>query len=224
MDLLCQPNVIITSRPNAALPASVKNIDLELETIGFYPDQVKAYLETDPRTKESAVKIQTFLDAHWLMQGLMRIPIQLDALCYTWKDFKGSDVPDTMTRIYSAIEENLWRKDAVRLEKMTEGEAEQALPTEITQNIQPETKFLECLAFNGLCSDVIKFTPEHRDKLVGRFSLTLTVNDTMNRLSFLRSSESSRHEDRSYHFIHLTFSRILCGTISCTALGWKQAP
>ncbi|KAJ6021615.1 peptidase C14 [Penicillium herquei] len=207
MDLLCQPNVIITSRPNAALPASVKNIDLELETIGFYSNQVKAYIEADPRTEESATKIMTFLNTHWLMQGLMRIPIQLDALCYTWEDFSGGHVPDTMTRIYNAIEEKLWRKDAVRLKKMTEGEAKQALPAEIAQRIESETKFLECLAFNGLCSDVINFTPEHRDKLVKRFSptLTLTLTDTMNNLSFLRSSESSRPEDRSYHFIHLTF-------------------
>ncbi|KAJ5728031.1 nacht nucleoside triphosphatase [Penicillium malachiteum] len=205
MDLLCQPNVIITSRPNAALPASVKGIDLELETIGFYPDQVKAYLEADPRTKESAVEIQTFLNTHWLMQGLMRIPIQLDALCYTWEDFSGGDVPDTMTRIYNAIEAKLWKKDVVRLGKMNEGEAKQALPNEIVHKTQPETEFLERLAFNGLCNDVINFTSEHRDRLVGKFSLSSTVNDVMSILSFPRSSESSRHEDRSYHFFHLTF-------------------
>ncbi|KAJ5722867.1 peptidase C14 [Penicillium malachiteum] len=205
MDLLCQPNVIITSRPNAAFPPSVKGIDLELETIGFYPDQVKAYLEADPRTKESAVEIQTFLNTHWLMQGLMRIPIQLDALYYTWEDFNGGDVPDKMTRIYDAIETKLWKKDVVRLGKMTEGEAKQALPNELLRSTQPETKFLECLAFNGLCNDVINFTSEHRDRLVGKFSLILIVNGLMSSFSFLRSSESSRHEDRSYHFIHLTF-------------------
>lgn len=43
-ELLNQPNVIITSRPYTRLPAGLKPVDFELETIGLYPDQVNDYL------------------------------------------------------------------------------------------------------------------------------------------------------------------------------------
>ncbi|KAH8737839.1 hypothetical protein BGZ61DRAFT_525903 [Ilyonectria robusta] len=68
-DLLYQPNVIITSRPHTGLPPSVRNPDLKLETIGFYPDQVKAYLEADPSINPRANEVLSFLRDHWLMQG-----------------------------------------------------------------------------------------------------------------------------------------------------------
>ncbi|KAK4073091.1 hypothetical protein Purlil1_13140 [Purpureocillium lilacinum] len=97
--LLNRPSVIITSRPSGTLLTGLHPVDLELETIGFYPDQVEAYLYADPKIKHRAKEIQSFLQGHWLIQGLVRIPIQLDALCYTWDDFDPGTVPDTMTGI-----------------------------------------------------------------------------------------------------------------------------
>ncbi|KAJ4157867.1 hypothetical protein NW754_009517 [Fusarium falciforme] len=203
-ELLKQPNVIITSRPSAKPPP---DLDLELETVGFYLDQVKAYLDADPKIKPRADKVQSFLQKHWLLQGLVRIPIQLDALCYTWEDFDSGTAPDTMTGIYQAIEQKLWKKDAVRLDKMSKGDARSARPAEIERSVQTVIALLECLAFNGLHSDVIDFTPGHRDKIVNLFPPSnLTLDETLARLSFLRTSDSSsRVEDRNYHFIHLTF-------------------
>ncbi|EJP63492.1 peptidase C14 [Beauveria bassiana ARSEF 2860] len=89
-ELLRKPNVIITSRPSAK-PVR-QNLHLESETIGFGPDQVDEYIEksfTNPKTAKTdqskVDKVQSFLQKHWLVQGLVRIPIQLDALCYTWE-------------------------------------------------------------------------------------------------------------------------------------------
>jgi hypothetical protein len=210
--LLKQPNVIITSRPSAKPPP---DLDLELETIGFYPDQVKAYIEraftnlgTGQVDSEKTDEVQSFLQGHWLIQGLVRIPIQLDALCYTWADLSQGPVPDTMTGIYNAIEQKLWRKDVVpvRLNKMSEGDAGSARPTEIQRRIKTEIALLECLAFNGLHNNVIDFTPAHRDAIVDRFPLDLPLDKTLAQLSFLRTSDpSSNIEDPNYHFIHLTF-------------------
>lgn len=84
--LLKRPNVIITSRPSMKFSKDL-HTDLELETIGFYPHQVKEYIEkvfTDPETGAVDPKVgevQTFLQSHLLIQGLVRIPIQLDAIC-----------------------------------------------------------------------------------------------------------------------------------------------
>lgn len=62
VELLNDPNVTITSWPNASLPAIVEPLDLELQTIGFYSDQVKAYL--DAVIKQHANEIQSFLQDH----------------------------------------------------------------------------------------------------------------------------------------------------------------
>ena len=43
--LLNQPNVVITARPHASFPLYFHPLDLEVETIGFNPEQVKSYLE-----------------------------------------------------------------------------------------------------------------------------------------------------------------------------------
>ncbi|KAJ6436917.1 mutator-like element [Purpureocillium lavendulum] len=204
--LLGQQNVIITSRPNASLPADIPSLDLELETIGFYPDQVKAYLDADSKIKPKADAVQSFLQKHWLIQGLVRIPIQLDALCYTWEDLDPKAVPNTMTGIYTAIVQKLWKKDAVRLGKMSEAQAQTARPAEIERCVNTEIALLECLSFNGLYDNVIGFTPAHRDKIVERFKLDLPLDETLARLSFMRTTDpSSKLDGRTYHFLHLTF-------------------
>ncbi|KAM3554900.1 hypothetical protein ARSEF4850_006251 [Beauveria asiatica] len=211
-ELLSQPNVIITSRPSAK--PMRQNLHLELETIGFGPDQVDEYIEKsfiNPKTAKTdqvkVDKVQSFLQKHWLVQGLVRIPIQLDALCYTWEEFGPKAVPSTMTGMYNTIVQKLWKKDIVRLEKIKEGYAEVAHTAEIENKVTAEIALLECLAFNGLHHDIIDFTPEHRDGVVKLCPLQdLPLDETLSRLSFLRSSDTILNiKDRNYHFIHLTF-------------------
>jgi len=156
--LLNQPNVIITSRPYGVLPSRLDPADLELETLGFFPDQVRTYLEkTFPDTQFR--EIQSFLQDHWLIQGLVRIPIQLDAVCLSWDDDDGNTLrkaPETMTAVYRAIEQNLWKKDLPRLEKMVSGKPlhdtiiHRASPSTIENLAEGEILLLEILAFTGL--------------------------------------------------------------------------
>lgn len=209
-DLLHQPNVIITSRPHTCLPPSVRNPDLELETIGFYPDQVKAYLEADPNINPRANEVLSFLRDHWLIQGLVRIPIQLDALCFTWEDFNSEIQPDTMTNIYEAIVEKLWKKDVLRLEKKHDGERvtrSQIQAANVEDFVKHEVCFLECLGFTGLHNDVLEFKSEHLRTISRCFKDTkLVVDKTLPRLSFLRNSDASlKDRHLNYHFLHLTF-------------------
>ncbi|KAH8890313.1 hypothetical protein GQ53DRAFT_824465 [Thozetella sp. PMI_491] len=221
-ELLKQPNVIITSRPHASLPPI--NLDLEAETIGFYSEQVKDYIEMAFTNRETGVvdqgtvnEVQSVLQKHWLVQSLVRIPIQLDALCFTWKEKKaGSNSEtklDTMTALYQAIEHSLWKKDIKfpRLEKKPEHYVRNAGRSEIKRTIKAETTLLERLAFTGLSSDVIDFTSDHRDNISELFNplesnSNLSLDDTLANLSFLRTSDPlSEHRNRNYHFLHLTF-------------------
>ncbi|KAI1110441.1 ARM repeat-containing protein [Nemania sp. NC0429] len=223
--LLNQTNVIVTSRPNVALPPKVqKQFRLRLEAIGFYPDQINDYVEAvlvNPETNQpnlDKVKmIQSRLNRHHLTQGLMRIPIQLDAFCYTWESFHHSDtndgqdaMQDSITAIYVAIEEKLWGKDIREPNKFNKAIQQTSGNWEILSLIEGERHFLELLAFNGMYYDVIDFEPEHRQKLLGEYQrycdTELTLDTMLAYSSFTRSSDAPfRRGDRNYHFIHLTF-------------------
>ncbi|GAW22188.1 hypothetical protein ANO14919_117230 [Xylariales sp. No.14919] len=220
-ELLNQTNVIITSRPNASLPTNLKPLHLELETIGFYPEQVDDYIEkafTDLETGRpdfsKIEEIQSFLHRHKLIQGLIRIPIQLDALCYTWNDphsthSTGGDMKDTMSAIYQKIDQSLWRKDAENLDRLTRSKAWAAHDEEIAVFTDDEHSLLELLAFNGMYYNVIDFEPKHRGPISREYkglNKGMVLDNMLGRVSFLRSSDlSSRKGDQSYHFIHLTF-------------------
>ena len=124
-NLLNQSHVIITSRPYRSILEYMKPPDLKLEIIGFYPEQVDVYIEKAV-SDELAQEIKTFMQDHSLIQGLARIPIQLEAICYCW-DRISADLPTTMAPLYQAIELSLWRKDAWNLIKVINRDAAQQL-------------------------------------------------------------------------------------------------
>ncbi|KAI0110407.1 ARM repeat-containing protein [Nemania sp. FL0031] len=209
-ELLQQPNVIVTSRPSAILPPWLKSFQLELETIGFYPEQVDAYIQSAFTDAVKIEQVKSFLSQHELMQTLMRIPIQLDAFCYTWNESHNKEVTETMTAIYQNIERGLWRKDVRNLEKQNSTRIEQANEAEIGRLISSEACALGILALSGIYSDIIEFEPKHRTAIstfLYELNITIPCFDMMlGRVSFLRSSNpSSRAGDRSYHFLHLTY-------------------
>ncbi|KAF1733672.1 Protein NLRC3 [Beauveria bassiana] len=212
--LLSQPSVIITARPSVAPPA---NLDLELETIGFGPDQVNEYIEksfTNPDTgatdQTKVGKVKSFLRERWLIQGLVRIPIQLDALCYTWDGFQPDEIPNTMTGMYKRIALKLWKKDVERLAKRHNGDlvtASQITSSDAEDLVADEVYFLEGLAFTGLHNDVIDFNAKDRDVVSTEFRRQgILLDKVLPHISFVRTSDpSSAAKYRSYHFIHLTF-------------------
>ncbi|KAI0547023.1 armadillo-type protein [Xylaria curta] len=217
--LLNQSNIIVTSRPNATIPGSLDPFDLRLETVGFYPDQVEAYIKnafTDLETGQSNLEkidaVQSFLNRHHLVQTLVRIPIQLDAFCYIWNNSSSmnttsSNMLETMTAIYQRITNSLWEKDAKRLAKWEESKFSNVLGGNIREATHHETRLLEYLAFNGMYSDIIEFEPEHRNVVIeSQPQNGILLDDMLGRVSFLRSSDHSpKRRDRNYHFLHLTF-------------------
>ncbi|KAI0902005.1 armadillo-type protein [Annulohypoxylon nitens] len=215
-ELLDKPNVIITTRPHAMLPAGLKQLDLELETIGFYPHQIQHYLEKVVQVPHIIQTIQEFLGKRWLIQNLVRIPIQLDALCLAWDKIPENAIIDTMTVIYEAIVLRLSAKDILRSggKENPAGYRVYALPSEIEANSAFENAFLECFAFSGMYSNIVEFQPNHQDavykQVAGKTSPcrsdTQLFHDILGGLSFLRSSDLSvKASERGYHFLHLTF-------------------
>jgi hypothetical protein len=218
-DLLDQPYIIITSQPGMSL-AYINHLDLELEIIGFYPDQVEAYInKTAPGQSKG---IQSFLREHRLIQGPARIPIQLEALCDSWDDGTANSkgAPTTMTSFYQAMELKLWRGNVARLEKPL-GEKPMGVETagildsEIMSLVKPEAILLQYLAFAGLYSDVTEFDRERQERLWehwNELSEHLKPSPTppllldLNKLFFLRMSNTSLDKtEPSYHFSDLTY-------------------
>ncbi|KAK0624541.1 hypothetical protein B0T17DRAFT_576975 [Bombardia bombarda] len=209
--LLNEKNVIITSRPFAEFRHGVDAIDLELETVGFYPEQVDEYIEKVFIDAEKSREVQLFLSTRPLLRDLVRIPIQLDALCWAWK---GEDTVesklDTMTAIYTAIEIKLWKKDIGRLDQYQQsavlwGDIEKAGQGLTRKIVEKEQFFLELLAFTGLKNDIIDFDWRYREEISKCFD-NFSVDPRLMRTSFLRTSDPpSKNKEHTYHFIHLTY-------------------
>jgi hypothetical protein len=155
--LLNHPNVVITSRPHATLPPKVDPIDLEVETVGFHHDQVVEYVSKSfSDVPEIVASVNLFLQNHQLMRDLAQIPVQLDALCYVWKDLDGQLIPQTMTAIYRAIEQKLWKKDGVKFGKLRQSQVYRRKALE--HYMADEIELLEALAFAGMYNDTVEFT------------------------------------------------------------------
>ncbi|GFF80570.1 hypothetical protein IFM53868_02890 [Aspergillus udagawae] len=218
--LLKQPQAIITTRPRPSDQIDLGTVDLELETIGFLPDQVNNYINHPEIVPDggTAREIESFLQKHPLMQSLMRIPIQLDALCFSWERDLLEGRPQTMTGIYQAIVLKLWRKDVLQLGirddqgmPLTEGRVKDIFESDIEDYILNEINLIEGLAFHGLTNDIIEFRWKDRESFYNLFKqhgekLPRVGDRVLRKVSFLRTSDDTlQGHEQSFHFLHLTF-------------------
>ncbi|CAK7213437.1 hypothetical protein SEUCBS140593_001853 [Sporothrix eucalyptigena] len=236
--LLKKPDVIITSRPGVRIPDALQlqyPLDCELEITGFNNDQVQQYVRYSLSDRPRVEALLRFLHHRRLLSDLVKIPVQLDALCYIWQDnnpdddnhaTKAAQSIKTSTAVYRAIEDKLWRKDIPRLEKrdargnpITEDKV-RALRTQekIRKLVRVEAAFLQFLAFSGLVSETVSFDEHHCD-IVERYidepHLDGSVDDVLLHVSCLRTQKASTPTApdpiattdlyRTYHFIHLTY-------------------
>ncbi len=218
--LLNQPAVLITSRPYVDLKQAPP-MDLELETVGFSPENVTAYLDNRAMMPVSqSQEMKRFIQSTPFIQELVNVPIQLDALCYSWDEIKRlqqeAQGSVTITSLYQAMMNKLWRKDMLRLGKREGGElltaeAVTALrsPLRIEKWIKAEQDFLSALAFKGLQENRIEFDTRYLDNLIEQFEtegvdLPVTLEANLKKLSFLHTDDAEEGQ-RSYHFMHLTF-------------------
>ncbi|PYH91382.1 hypothetical protein BO71DRAFT_411863 [Aspergillus ellipticus CBS 707.79] len=108
-------------------------------------------IQPDP---ETANDLWNFLQEYPRILDIAQIPVQLDALCYTWAtSFKELDnkenISQTMTTIYLAVYRNLLRKDLCRLDKksnekiITAQEAEEIIDSRVEDLMHEEVNLLE---------------------------------------------------------------------------------
>ncbi|GJJ67712.1 bilin biosynthesis protein [Entomortierella parvispora] len=230
--LLRQQHVIITSRPSGVDIGLLPKIDLELETIGFSPQNVKDFvvkvLDPDP-----ARTVQEFIQRTPLIQGLANTPVQLDVICFSWNSLPTEDLAVTMTGLYRLMVRKLWCKDALRLNKtdggipLTERQIHDYEPEEIDDLMATELQYLGYLAFKGMINHhQIEF--EEKDlRSTFRDLKSFAANnqqlspahlvEVIKMTSFLHSADSDMDPKKgsvrqAWHFLHLTFQEYFAAT------------
>ncbi|UUM22230.1 HEAT repeat domain-containing protein [Mycoavidus sp. SF9855] len=211
---LGQAHVVITSR-HAGVGARQQpgQLDLELETIGFSPNDVKTYIQKfAPESNRDA--IQQVIERTPLIQGLIDKPIFLDALCFSW-DKLPKDREVTVTMLYEAMVDKLWRKDAVSLKKrdsdgvLLETHVVQEWPKAGLERLMAhEIQYLSYLAFRGLEAGKFEFSleelnqhqEEFNNKRPAGMELLFRFINNLGNTSFLHTADAKRH----YHFLHPT--------------------
>lgn len=213
------PRVIITSRPYGLGNSDLESYDMQLETVGFIEEQVEAYVgmasKGDPKRLDD---ILTFITGNEIIQTLVRIPVQLDAVCYSWdRNFMSRDSPKTMTLLYEAITLKLWQKDLSLLQQLdpSKGLAEDRIRgssmLQIEGMMHQELRLLETLAFTGMHNGLVEFGADDRQRLYDALIQQGTLlpdapESILKRVSFLHTSDTSvLDSDQTYHFLHLTF-------------------
>lgn len=231
--LLNQPNVIITSRPGSKLPVGLEPFDCELLSTGFEYEEVKDYICHSLIEDEKIEDILWFIHSHKILIDIIRIPVQLDALCYIWQvtrlsnDATGTPTIkySTSTSIYQAIERKIWTKDIPRLKKCLPGRETTTenmarslrSPRQIYSLVENDVAFVQLLAFSGILNDILYFEPHHCDSvhdhmdspqlngLLDHFLANFSLLRTMEPSSSFTQRAPALASRRTYHFIHLTY-------------------
>ena len=225
--LMQQPAVIITSRSYDTEALSV-TIDLCLEALGLSSVNVDAYLgNTEIVPSDTATEIHQFIESKPFVKDMVRVPIHLDILCYSWHEFSEhnaptkftpdevEDVSPTMTALYQAVVRSLWRKDIPILDKLDHGELVTVKvvnavrdSTRLERLIHVESTILEEIALNMMESHQLEFTDKDVAEAIQRLEsngeqLPLSLERNLHKLSILHSYFNERH--RKYSFVHPTF-------------------
>ncbi|KAF8952706.1 hypothetical protein BGZ46_003406, partial [Entomortierella lignicola] len=224
--LLQQKHVVITSRPSGVDKSILPGIDLEMETVGFSPQNVKDYLSI-VLAPDQVQSVQRFIDQTPVVQGLVNIPVQLDVICFSWGSLPTNVEEITITGLYQAMVCKLCRKDAFRLRKkigeeaLSEYDIDNLLPRQIYKLMDFELEYLSYLAFEGLKDNHrIEFDEiwmrnslldlEERKSLYQEQCPPKQLFNMLKETSFLHSADMDldvnvRNFQGSWHFLHLTF-------------------
>ncbi|KAF9200068.1 hypothetical protein BGZ49_009725 [Haplosporangium sp. Z 27] len=230
--LLQQEHILITSRPSGVDKSILPGVELELETVGFIPQNVKDYLSI-VLSPDQGQSVQRFIDQTPVVQGLVNIPVQLDVICFSWDSLPANVEDITITDLYQAMVCKLCRKDAFKLQRksgeelLSEYDIDKLHPREIYILMDPELEYLSYLAFQGLKDNHrIEFDEKwmcdifmdlNRNKPRNESIPSVLLVNRLKEMSFLHSADlnlnvNARNFDACWHFLHLTSQEYFAAT------------
>ncbi|KAF9355244.1 hypothetical protein BGX26_006819 [Mortierella sp. AD094] len=224
--LLQQVHVVITSRPSGVDMSLLPKLDQELETVGFSSHNVKDYV-LQVLNPGAAREVRDFIQRTPLIQGLVNIPVLLDVICYSWDSIHSNGSDATMTELYSAMVQKLWRKDVVRLQKklprgnLTPAQINMLRTYQIEKLMADESEYLSYLAFKGMKNNrQIEFDEaalldtmmelDYHCEQANQEPLSFQLLDALKQTSFLHTADVDLDDSKdvslhAWHFLHLTF-------------------
>ncbi|KAM0801858.1 hypothetical protein BDR22DRAFT_962216 [Usnea florida] len=237
-----RPTVIITSRSYDTEMLHV-SVDLRLQALGLSMVSVEAYLDnTEIVPSDTATEIHRFVETKPFIKDMVRVPIHLDILCYSWDELHGrnalinhatdeaDNVTPRITPLYQAVVRSLWRKDIPVLGKLDHGEPVNLevintvrSSTRLERLTRIESNFLEEIAIEMMKSNRLEFTDEDIAEAIQRLEfngnqLPLSLERNLHKLSVLHLYPSKHH--RKYGFVHPTIqeffaARYLAHLLTC---------
>ena len=180
--LMQRPTLIITSRSYDTDMLHV-SVDLRLEALGLSMVSVEAYLDnTEIVPSDTAMEIHRFIETKPFIKDMVRVPIHLDILCYSWDELHGrnallnhatDDVTPRITPLYQAVVRSLWRKDIPVLGKLDHGEPVDVevinavrSSTRLERLTRIESSFLEEIVIKIMKSNRLEFIDEDIAKAI----------------------------------------------------------
>ncbi|KAF9092211.1 hypothetical protein BGX27_001868, partial [Mortierella sp. AM989] len=236
-DLLQHKHVVITTRPSGVDKSILPKLDLELEAVGFSADNVMDYISMAFKPNpESVNAVYSFIKRTPIVQGLVNIPVQLDAICYSWDDLPSGGESVTMTMLYKTMVWKLFSKDIARLGK-SDGLSKLS-ERQIKKLLESEIECLEYLAFAGMMNDhqiefndkairkIVDELDEHREN-AGLQTLPVGLVDNLKQMSFLHTADADLvpgkdDSKQSWYFLHLTFQEYFAAEWLARHLQSKQ--
>ncbi|KAI3317146.1 hypothetical protein HD806DRAFT_551116 [Xylariaceae sp. AK1471] len=217
--------IMITSR---SYETGLSSIDLHLEALGLTMASIEAYVRnTEIIPSHIGKDILAFIQHKPYIKEMLRVPILLDILCYSWDEFRrhntpsnatqggeGHDLP-TMTYLYQAIVRTLWRRDIPQLDKRDHGERVTLDIVNAVRDVSrlervvcAESNLLGEIGINMMKSDRVEFGDDTISEAIQRSEtkgmlLPLSLERNISKLSFIHLDD--RGQQHQFRFVHRTF-------------------
>jgi len=216
--------VIMTSRPNAVDSRLERKFDQCLENIGLDSEGIGRYIDTyfnNAETHTLKISLQQFIKTRTLIQGLIRIPINLFLLCYSWKTSRDVDSINgdaiTLSYLYTQVVGSLMRKYC---NKFRHTDTIHMNQKRVDQVCKIEYIMLEELAFAAMRDHKIIIDKQIMEHSMEKNSQYDALNDLSQKIGLLKAiGDGKKVRDKDHYFVHLTFQEYFAGRHMARCLG-----
>ncbi len=184
--------IIVASRPAAADRYRGNRINLTIEVLGFFKDQITDYIESYQFTDQSkCCSLQRYLGDHVNVHRMCYLPIQTAMICFLY-DVSGDNLPDRESQIYYDFTVHT----ILRYLSRSNPDVEQMT----LESLEGSNKDI----FLQICKLAFEKTARSEQVIVEEENITESLG-----LITIDRKATRRGRVRTYSFCHLTFQEFL---------------